>query len=483
MRRQCLLPARRVLRRFYCKRAIFPPRIIDFLNLNKPQANVTVRGWVKSVRHQKKISFIHLSDGSSTIPLQIVADNNMHLSSVLKSLNTGCSVSVNGDLVHSQGGASAQQNLEIHAKDLQVIGTCPSATYPLQKTKFELEYLREIPHLRTRTQFFQSLLRVRATAARSLRSVLDSYGFVEIHTPLLTSSDCEGAGETFQIRSSGKREFFDKEVFLTVSGQLQAEILATSMSRVYTFSPTFRADSSDTRHHLAEFTMLEPEMAFCDFHQNIAMAQEVIRAPIRDCLELCGPELDFFAQETNDEFLVERLEKMASPEKDFVVLEYSEAVKIIQTDFLNDQGSGMLGKRLEWGEDLGKEHEKYLTDKVFAAPVFVINYPADIKPFYMKRNDEKSDITVQAMDLLVPGIGEVIGGSVREEDEGKLMDAMTKNGMNVEQYQWYVDLRRFGTVPHAGFGLGFERFIQFLTSIKNIRDALPFPRWRGSCEL
>lgn len=450
---------------------LMPWRVSDILSKATPGQDLVIKGWVRTVRQQKQHAFVELSDGSHQTPLQIVATPEL-----VKGASTGCSIEVEGKIVESPAG---KQKLEMVASRLNIIGACDPEKYPLAKKKHSLEFMREIPHLRARTNTIGGVLRVRDTAASAIRDFFHENGFIELHTPILTSSDCEGAGEQFTVSAlmpassseQGPREFFDRTVGLTVSGQLQAEMAACALSRVYTFGPTFRADNSMTRNHLAEFWMIEPEIAFCDLNLNMRVAEHMVKAVIEAVLAKCDEDMAFFHKRV-DEGLMTRLQKtLAGP---FQEVTYTDAVKLLEKS----------GKKFEfpvaWGLDLQKEHERYLVEFEFDnRPVFVTHYPKDIKPFYMKLDEDGR--TVQAMDLLVPTIGELIGGSVREENLDTLQARMKAMNMNVDDYQWYLDLRRFGTVPHAGFGLGFERLLQYVTGMDNIRDVIPVPRYRGYC--
>ncbi|ELR14680.1 asparagine-tRNA ligase [Acanthamoeba castellanii str. Neff] len=429
-----------------------PWRVSDILSKATPGQDLVIKGWVRTVRQQKQHAFVELSDGSHQTPLQIVATPEL-----VKGIE------VEGKIVESPAG---KQKLEMVASRLNIIGACDPEKYPLAKKKHSLEFMREIPHLRARTNTIGGVLRVRDTAASAIRDFFHENGFIELHTPILTSSDCEGTCD-----EQRPREFFDRTVGLTVSGQLQAEMAACALSRVYTFGPTFRADNSMTRNHLAEFWMIEPEIAFCDLNLNMRVAEHMVKAVIEAVLAKCDEDMAFFHKRV-DEGLMARLHKTLAGRP--LEVTYTDAVKLLEKS----------GKKFEfpvaWGLDLQKEHERYLVEFEFDnRPVFVTHYPKDIKPFYMKLDEDGR--TVQAMDLLVPTIGELIGGSVREENLDTLQARMKAMNMNVDDYQWYLDLRRFGTVPHAGFGLGFERLLQYVTGMDNIRDVIPVPRYRGYC--
>ena len=439
-------------------------------------SKVTVCGWAKTVRDSKKIGFISLADGSCYKPVQIVfqADKLENYAEVAKScLYT--SFEVTGTLVLTP---NAKQPFEINADTVTVLGTCGS-DYPLQKNKMGMDYLRTLTHLRPRTNTFNAAFRVRGQAAYALHEFFHKNGFTYVHTPIFTGSDCEGAGEMFQVTTldlndvpkteDGKvdysKDFFKRPVNLTVSGQLEAEAMAMAFGKVYTFGPTFRAEKSFTTRHAAEFWMIEPEMAFCDLNGYMDTAEAMTKYVIRYVLDNCPDEMAFFNQFI-DKGLIERLELVANSE--FGRISYTEAIEILKKNNKKFQFP------VEWGVDIQTEHERYLTEVVFKKPVFVTDYPKEIKSFYMKQNADGK--TVAAADMLVPGIGELIGGSQREEDYDKLVTRMDELGLDKSSYDWYLNLRKFGGVEHAGYGLGFERMIMYLTGIQNIRDVLPFPR-------
>ncbi len=440
---------------------------------------VTVCGWAKTVRDSKNIGFISLTDGSCYKPLQVVfeAARLANYAEVAKS-GLYTSFSVKGRVVLTP---DAKQPFEINADEIAVLGPC-GPEYPLQKKKMSVEYLRTMTHLRPRTNTFNAAFRVRGQAAFALHNFFHENGFTYVHTPLFTGSDCEGAGEMFQVttldlnnipktpegRVDFNRDFFKRPVNLTVSGQLEAEAMAMALGKVYTFGPTFRAEESYTPRHAAEFWMIEPEMAFADLTAYMDTAEAMTKYVIRFLLDNCPDEMAFFNQ-FFDKGLIGRLELVAGSE--FGRISYTEAVKILMAH--NDE----FQYKVEWGTDIQTEHERYLTEKVFKKPVFVTDYPKEIKSFYMKQNPDGK--TVAAADMLVPGIGELIGGSQREENYDKLVARMQELGMRLDDYQWYLDLRRFGSVEHAGYGLGFERLIMYVTGIPNIRDVLPFPRTCG----
>ena len=437
-----------------------------------------VRGWVRTRRDSKTFSFLEINDGSCLKNLQCVVDAGCEGYARLKEATTGASVAVAGTLVASQGKG---QSLELRAARVELLVTAPD-TFPLQKKGHTVEFLRTIPHLRARTNRFGAMFRVRSRLAFAVHQFFQSRGFAYVHTPVITASDCEGAGELFRVTTlpadgapkdadgnvDFSQDFFARPSYLTVSGQLEAETLACALGKVYTFGPTFRAENSNTSRHASEFWMIEPEMAFCDVHEDIDVAEALIRHLVSDVLENCPDEIDFFNRFV-DKTLRERLEHVVA--KPFVRVSYTEAVEILQKS----------GEKFEfpirWGEGLQSEHERFLTEKHFKSPVAVYDYPREAKPFYMRQNDDGR--TVAATDLLVPGIGEIVGGSQREERLEKLLEAMREHGLSEKDYGWYVDLRRFGSVPHAGFGLGFERMLMFVTGEGNIRDVIPFPRTPG----
>ena len=443
---------------------------------------VTVCGWVRTIRDSKALGFMELNDGSCFKGVQVVfeADKLENFKEIAK-LNVGAAVKVTGTLLETP---EAKQPFEIHADEVSVEGTS-SPEYPLQKKRHSLEYLRTIAHLRPRTNTFSAVFRVRSAAAYAIHKFFQENGFVYAHTPILTGSDCEGAGEMFTATSfnlnelpkteDGKvdfaQDFFGKHTSLTVSGQLEAECMAMAFGKVYTFGPTFRAEKSYTQRHAAEFWMIEPEIAFADLQDDMELARDMIQSVIHYVLDTCPADMQFF-NSFYDKGLIEHLNKLV--EAEFAHITYTEAVEILQKN--NDR----FEYKVEWGSDLQTEHERYLTEVVFQKPVFVTDYPKEIKAFYMRLNDDGK--TVAAMDMLVPGIGEIIGGSQREERLDVLISRIQEMGMQEEDYWWYLDLRRYGGNKHAGFGLGFERLIMYLTGIQNIRDVLPFPRTTGSAE-
>ncbi|MBR6977081.1 MAG: asparagine--tRNA ligase [Lachnospiraceae bacterium] len=441
---------------------------------------VTVGGWVRSNRDSKSFGFLVISDGTFFTPVQVVYHDTMANFAEIAKLNVGAAVIVTGTLVLTP---EAKQPFEIQADEVAVEGACPPE-YPLQKKRHTLEYLRTMTHLRPRTNTFQAVFRVRSLVAYAIHKFFQERGFVYVHTPIITSSDAEGAGEMFQVTTldlnepprteDGKvdytQDFFDKPTNLTVSGQLNGETFACAFRNIYTFGPTFRPENSNTTRHAAEFWMIEPEIAFADIHDDMDLAEDMLKYIINYVLENAPEEMAFFNQFI-DKGLIERLQHVAT--SDFGRVTYTEAVKILEQH--NDE----FVYKVKWGVELQTEHERYLTEQVFKRPIFVIDYPKDIKAFYMKQNEDGK--TVAAMDCLVPGIGEIIGGSEREADYDKLMNRIKELGMDEKQYDFYMDLRKYGTVRHAGFGLGFERCIMYVTGMGNIRDVLPFPRTVNNC--
>ncbi|MEG1620319.1 MAG: asparagine--tRNA ligase [Oscillospiraceae bacterium] len=443
---------------------------------------VTVCGWIKTVRDAKSIGFIELNDGSNFNSLQVVfEDSKINNYKEIAKLNVGSSIIVIGEIVLTP---DAKQPFEIHATSIEVEGTS-TPDYPLQKKRHSLEYLRSIAHLRPRTNTFSAVFRVRSVAAFAIHKFFNERGFVYAHTPLITGSDCEGAGEMFRVTTldpsdpprtaDGKvdfsEDFFGKMTSLTVSGQLSAECMAMAFSNVYTFGPTFRAENSNTARHAAEFWMIEPEIAFADLTDDMDLAEDMMKFVLEYILEQCPQEMQFF-NDFYDKELLARLENVVTSK--FVRLPYTEAVKQLE------QIKDTFEYPVYWGCDLQTEHERYLTEKIYKSPVFLTDYPKEIKAFYMRLNDDNK--TVAATDLLVPGIGEIIGGSQREERYDVLVTRMKELGLKEEDYEWYLDLRKYGGTKHAGFGLGFERLIMYVTGVANIRDVIPFPRTTGSAE-
>lgn len=474
-------------------------KIVEIVKNGKVNEQYLVKGWVRTRRGNKSISFIALNDGSTIHNLQIVADADKFDENIIRRITTGASISVVGTLNESQG---AGQNVELLAQQIEVIGDCDADTYPLQPKKHSLEFLREIAHLRFRTNTFSAIARVRHTMIFAIHKFFTEKGFVNIHTPIITASDAEGAGEMFQVTTLDldnlpknedgkidyKEDFFGKLTNLTVSGQLEGELAAMAMGEIYTFGPTFRAENSNTTRHLAEFWMIEPEMAFYDLQDNMDLAEEFLKYLIKTALEECEDDLKFLSdrlmqEEKNkkeDERSMELIEKLKFVlNQDFVRLTYTEAVEILKDSKPNKK------KQFKYpiegfGVDLQSEHERYLVEKHFKRPVILTDYPKEIKAFYMKLSEDKR--TVKAMDVLFPQIGEIIGGSQREENYDKLLERMKEMGVPHKEMDWYLDTRRFGAVPHSGFGLGFERLMIFVTGMTNIRDVIPFPRTPGHAE-
>ncbi|MFU8878168.1 MAG: asparagine--tRNA ligase, partial [Wenzhouxiangellaceae bacterium] len=444
---------------------------------------LTVHGWVRTRRDSKAgFSFIHLNDGSSLSNLQVVAEQGLdNYAAEIRHLTSGCAIRAFGTLVESKGRGQA---VELQAEQIEVLGWVEDPdTYPVQPKRHSFEFLRSVAHLRPRTNTFGAVTRIRHAAARAIHEYFDRNGYYWVNTPIITASDAEGAGELFRVstldlanlprRDDGGvdfgQDFFGRETFLTVSGQLNVEAFCLAMSKVYTFGPTFRAENSNTARHLAEFWMIEPEVAFADLDDLSRLAEDFLRSVFSDVLERCAEDMAFFAERI-EPTAIERLEKLIkSP---FVRMDYAEAIRILENS----------GHKFEyapaWGVDLQTEHERYLTEQHCQAPVIVTNYPVEIKAFYMRLNDDEK--TVAAMDVLAPGIGEIIGGSQREERLDVLIRRMQAEGLDPQTYDWFLDLRRYGTVPHAGFGLGFERLLNYITGLGNIRDVIPYPRTPGS---
>jgi asparaginyl-tRNA synthetase len=449
-----------------------------------PRTGVEAYGWVKTRRDSKGVTFVQVNDGSCFADLQVVVPAERLDEAAMAGVTTGACVMFAGDLVESPGSGQA---VELQAKSVAVFGTADPAHYPLQKKGASFEFLREIAHLRARGNTFGAVNRVRNRAAHAIHSFFQSRGFVWVNTPIITASDCEGAGAMFAVTTAldprmpaGKyrlldddpaEDFFGKPAFLTVSGQLNVETLAHGLTNVYTFGPTFRAENSNTPRHLAEFWMVEPEQAFCDIEGNMNLAEEFVREVIQDVLAACQADLEFFNQRIEPSLLETLHHVVESP---FERMAYSEAVRLLES-------SGEAWEfPVAWGSDLQSEHERWLTEKHVGRPVILTDYPKEIKAFYMRQNDDGR--TVRAMDVLVPRIGELIGGSQREERLGHLEARLDELGMPKEPYWWYLDLRRFGSAPHSGFGLGFERLVMYLTGMKNIRDVVPFHRTPGDAE-
>lgn len=444
---------------------------------------VEAHGWVRTHRSSKSVHFLQLNDGSCFETIQVVADLDRISDDTLNQATTGSCVRVTGELVTSPGKG---QSVELRANDILVYGSADSASYPLQKKGHSMEFLRDIAHLRPRSNTFGAVFRVRNALSFAIHRFFQERGFLYIHTPIITTSDAEGAGEMFGVTTldllslprtpSGEidyiADFFGQPVFLTVSGQLEAEIFALAFSNVYTFGPTFRAENSNTPRHLAEFWMVEPEIAFCDLNDNCHVAEDFLKFVITAVLDTCQSDLEFFNQRI-DKTVLETLEHVVN--SPFERVPYSEAVRLLEH-------ATSKGRQWEfpvsWGVDLQSEHERYLTEQVFKKPIIVTDYPKQIKAFYMRRNND--DKTVRAMDVLVPRIGEIIGGSQREERHDVLLNTIREQGLPEDHYSWYLELRKYGTAPHAGFGLGLERMMMYLTGMKNIRDVIPFPRTPGS---
>jgi len=451
-------------------------KISEALRLTNFGEEVNVKGWVRTRRGNKNVGFVALNDGSTINNIQIVIDIANFGEELLRPVTTGACISVNGELVESQGKG---QSVEIRATEIEVYGSADPATYPLQKKGHSLEFLREIAHLRPRTNTFGAIFRMRHHMSYAIHKYFNDRGFYYFHTPIITASDAEGAGSMFEVSTldienpprnkEGKvdfsQDFFGRQTNLTVSGQLEGELGAMALGAIYTFGPTFRAENSNTPRHLAEFWMIEPEMAFYDIHDNMDLAEDFLKYLIRYALEHCREDIEFLAK-MYDEELTDRLNFVV--ENDFVRLTYTEGVKILEES----------GQKFEfpvhWGTDLQSEHERYLVEKHFKRPVILTDYPRESKSFYMKQNDDGK--TVRAMDVLFPKIGEIIGGSEREADYDKLMNRVEETGMHTEPIWWYLETRKFGTAPHSGFGLGFERLMMFITVMGNIRDVIPFPR-------
>lgn len=444
------------------------------LAATEPADQILVKGWIRTRRDSKGFSFIELNDGSCLASIQVIADQTTAGYEHIACFTTGASAIVEGSLVPSPG---REQKWEIKAKRIELVGPA-DATYPLQKKGHSLEFLRTIAHLRPRSNLFGAVFRTRSRLAYAVHEFFQSRDFVYVHTPIITASDCEGAGELFRVTTlkgnideKPELDFFGRRTYLTVSGQLEGEAFACALSNIYTFGPTFRAENSNTARHAAEFWMIEPEMAFCDLAGDMDLAEEFIKAMARYTLEQCADDLALFARFVDKE-VYDRLKFVV--ERPFVRITYAEAIQILE------QSGKSFQFPVEYGVNLQSEHERYLTEEHFKSPVTVYNYPRQIKPFYMRLNDDGK--TVTAMDVLVPGIGEVIGGAQREERLEQLLDNMRFHKLDPKDYWWYVDLRKYGTVPHAGFGVGFERLLMFLTGVQNIRDVIPFARTPGNAE-
>jgi asparaginyl-tRNA synthetase len=463
---------------------ILRTKVKDLLNMAAGQ-KVLAKGWVRTKRGNKEIAFIALNDGSTIKNIQIVVDKNAETEPVLARISTGACIGVEGSLVESVGSGQA---VEIHAEQITVYGECDPMRYPLQKKDTSLEYLRTVAHMRPRTNTFGAVLRLRSQMAYAIHEYFHSKGFVYLNTPLITAADAEGAGQMFQVttldldnlphdKKGGvdySKDFFGRQTSLTVSGQLEGELGATALGEIYTFGPTFRAENSNTPRHLAEFWMIEPEMAFYDINDNMDLAEDFIKHLVQYALDNCMDDIQFLNDRYDSE-LIERLKSVVSTK--FVRLEYTEGIKILEQAVKD-------GVKFEypvyWGVDLQSEHERYLVEKHFGKPVILTGYPKDIKAFYMKQNEDGK--TVRAMDVLFPKIGEIIGGSEREADYSKLVGRIDELKMSHRTLEWYIDTRRFGSCPHSGFGLGFERLLLFVTGMANIRDVIPFPRTPKNAE-
>jgi asparaginyl-tRNA synthetase len=451
--------------------------IDNILRTGQVGEQITVRGWIRSKRESKGFAFMDVSDGSCMANIQVViAQTLADYGTLIKQTNTGASVEVVGQLVESPAKG---QRVELQASGIEVFGEADPETYPLQKKRHSFEFLREIGHLRGRTNTMGAVFRVRNACATAIHQFFQEKGFLWVHTPIISASDCEGAGEMFNVTTlnpdklprtpEGKvdysQDFFGRQAFLSVSGQLEAEIMAMAFSNVYTFGPTFRAENSNTSRHLAEFWMIEPEMAFCNLQGDMNLAEEFLRYVFRYVMDKCTADMEFFQQRIDDSVLA-TAENIINNE--FARLTYTEAIDILE------KADRSFEYPVSWGLDLQSEHERYLAEEVFKKPTILTDYPVEIKAFYMRLNDDGK--TVAAMDILAPKIGEIIGGSQREERLDVLEQRIVAQGLDLKDYWWYLDLRRYGTVPHAGFGLGFERLVQFMTGMANIRDVIPFPR-------
>jgi len=457
-------------------------RIKDILKTKAEDQEITVEGWIRTKRDSKNLCFFELSDGSSLKNLQIIIDKEKYdLNKEIDRLSTGASASITGILVESPG---KNQSVELQGISIEVIGEASTETYPLQKKRHSFEFLREIAHLRPRTNTFAAVTRVRSTLSFAVHKFFQENDFVYVHTPIISASDAEGAGEMFQVTTlpidnvpmidgevDYSKDFFGKPANLTVSGQLEGEIYATALKDIYTFGPTFRAENSNTSRHLAEFWMIEPEMAFCSLEGNMDIAENFLKYVLQYVLDNSKEDMNFFNSFVQKGIIDDIKHVINSP---FTHLTYTEAVDILS------KADVKFEFPVEWGHDLQSEHERYLTEKVYNGPVILTDYPRGIKAFYMKQNDDGK--TVRAMDILVPRLGEIIGGSERESDLEKLKTRLAEQNLDPKDYWWYLELRQYGTVPHSGFGLGFERLVQYVTGMQNIRDVIPFPRTVGSAE-
>ena len=458
-------------------------KVIDALKSTDYGTDINVKGWVRSHRSSKAVDFIALNDGSTIKNIQVVVDPSTMDAEELKSITTGACISVVGVLVESQGGGQA---VEVQAKEIEIYGLCPT-DYPMQKKGQSFEYMRQYAHMRLRTNTFGAVFRIRHNMAIAVHKYFHDHGFYYFHTPLITASDAEGAGEMFQVTTldldrvakEGKvdycKDFFGKKTNLTVSGQLEGELGATALGAIYTFGPTFRAENSNTPRHLAEFWMIEPEVAFMDKDELMDLEEDFIKYCVRWALDNCKDDLEFL-NKMIDKNLLNTLESVVK--EDFVRLTYGEGIDILKK--AADEGKKFEFPITGWGMDLASEHERYLVEEYFKRPVIMTDYPTEIKAFYMKKNPDGK--TMQGTDVLFPRIGEIIGGSVREESYDKLMEEIDRRGMGEQLYDWYLDTRKYGSCPHAGFGLGFERLILFVTGMQNIRDVIPFPRTPKNAE-
>jgi len=449
-------------------------RIADLLLATNPQPGITVQGWVRTRRDSREFSFLELNDGSCLANIQIIADKDIPGYTNINQMTTGSAVTITGDLVESPAKG---QRWEVKASTLELVGPAPE-DFPIQKKRHTDEFLRTIAHLRPRSNKYGAMFRIRSRLAHAVHDFFNKRGFYWIHTPIITGSDCEGAGDMFHVTTldlasvplrDGKvdfdQDFFGKEANLTVSGQLSVETFCLSLGKVYTFGPTFRSENSNTSRHIAEFWMIEPEVAFADLQDNMELGQELVRHLLRFVMEQCAEDLDLFARFV-DTTLLQRLGNIA--ERAFPRVSYTDAISILQ------KSERDFAYKPEWGHDLQSEHERFLTEDYFKQPVIVYDYPRQIKAFYMRQNDD--DKTVAAMDILVPSIGEIIGGSQREERQHRLESRISELGLSAADYWWYLDTRKYGSVPHAGFGMGFERLLMLVTGVTNIRDVIPFPR-------
>lgn len=472
-------------------------KIKDVLLLEPSSQELTIMGWVRNFRSNR---FVSVNDGSVLGNLQLVLNPEQFEESLLNRITVGASIKAMGQLVVSQG---AGQKMELQVSNLEILGDCDSSVYPLQPKKHSMEFLRQIAHLRFRTNTFSAIFRIRHSLSFAIHEFFHNQGFYYLHSPIITGSDAEGAGEMFQVTTldlnkipksetgaiNFKEDFFEKPTNLTVSGQLEAELAALALGQVYTFGPTFRAENSNTPRHLAEFWMIEPEIAFADLNDDMDLAEDLLKYVIKYVLENCKDDLQLLHNkeleddkqkpqlERNEMSLLDRLKFCV--ENTFERIDYTEAIDILRNSNPNKKGKFQYPVD-KWGADLQSEHERYLVEKHFKKPVILINYPKDIKAFYMRQNDDEK--TVAAMDILFPGIGEIVGGSQREERLDKLQQRMQEMHIPLEEMSWYLDTRKFGTCPHAGFGLGFERLVLFVTGMSNIRDVIPFPRFPGSAE-